>query len=56
MSADDGQYSTDLSTNVVTGKLDVREGAENLSDESERTEPMNKCDVDAKLKRGISMI
>ena len=30
MSADDGQYSTDLSTNVVTGKLDVCETMANL--------------------------
>ena len=56
MSADDGHYRSCLTTNVGTGKLDVREAAANLSDESERTEPMNECDVDAKLKRGISMI
>ena len=54
---DDDQYRPCLTTNVVTGTPDVCEGAENLSDESERTEPMNECDVDnAELKRGISLI
>ena len=32
MSADDGQYRTCLSTNMVTGKLDMREVASSLPD------------------------
>lgn len=37
MSADDDQYRTCLTTNVVTGTPDVCEEAENLSDESDDT-------------------
>ena len=65
------EYRTRLIADVVTGKLDVREVAENLPDEPKRTEPINEaddlasiddhvvneCDVDdAKLGYGISRV
>ena len=65
------EYRTHLIADVVTGKLDVREVAENLPDEPKRTEPINEaddlasiddhvvneCDVDdAKLGYGISRV
>ena len=65
------EYRTRLIADVITGKLDVREAAENLPDEPKRTEPINEagdlastddhvvneCDVnDAKLEYGISKV
>ncbi len=39
------EYRTRLSADVVTGKLDVREAAAQLQDETEEAEPMDEADA-----------